>query len=162
MSNAVTIITGGPGTGKSTAQAVIVKAHSYFGREDARVQLAAPTGRAAKRLSETSGRQARTIHRLLEFNPPMAVTYGPTGAFESLYAVRNMAALGGLASPFGVFNKAELVSKHWNGLGLETSWKADLSGCAQGLALVDGPDGKELAVAIRGSAGQSSVWIYAP
>ena len=80
LSNAVTIITGGPGTGKSTAQAVIVKAHSYFGREDARVQLAAPTGRAAKRLSETSGRQARTIHRLLEFSP---------GEGGFLYSARN-------------------------------------------------------------------------
>jgi hypothetical protein len=99
--------------------------------------------------------------RLLEFNPPMAVTYGPSG-FDSLYAVRNMAALGGLASPFGVFNKGELLSKRWNGLGLETAWKADLSGCAQGLALVDLSGQKELAVAIRGSAGQSSVWIFAP
>ena len=100
--------------------------------------------------------------RLLEFNPPMAVSYGPSGAFDSLYAVRNMAALGGLASPFGVFNRAELVGKKWNGLGLETAWKADLSGCAQSLALVETGGRKELAVAVRGSAGQSSVWTYDP
>jgi hypothetical protein len=99
--------------------------------------------------------------RLLEFNPPMGVIYGPSG-FEELYAVRNMAALGGLASPFGVFNHAELVGKRWNGLGLETAWKADLSGCAQGLVVVENAGQKELAVAIRGSAGQSSVWIFAP
>ncbi len=99
--------------------------------------------------------------RLLEFNPPMAVTYGPSG-FDALYAVRNMAALAGLASPFGVFNKGELVSKRWNGLGLETAWKADLSGCAQGLAVVDRDGRKEIAVAVRGSAGQSSVWTFDP
>jgi hypothetical protein len=99
--------------------------------------------------------------RLLEFNPPMAATYGPSG-FDSLYAVRNMAALGGLASPFGIFNKGELVSKRWNGLGLETAWKADLYGCAQGLVLVDVGGQREIAVAVRGSAGQSSVWTFAP
>jgi exodeoxyribonuclease V alpha subunit len=69
LCNAVSVITGGPGTGKSTTQAVIVKAHSYFGRRDERIQLGAPTGRAAKRLSETSGRVARTIHRMLLFSP---------------------------------------------------------------------------------------------
>ena len=105
--------------------------------------------------------RVRWQDRLLEFNPPMAAAYGPSG-FEQLYAVRNMAALGGLASPFGVFNRAELVGKRWNGLGLETAWKADLSGCAQGLAVVEASGGKELAVAVRGSAGQSSVWIFAP
>ena len=105
--------------------------------------------------------RVRWQDRLLEFNPPMGVIYGPSG-FDSLYAVRNMAALGGLASPFGVFNRSELVSKRWNGLGLETVWKADLSGCAQGFAVVDVSGHKELAVAIRGSAGQSSVWTFAP
>jgi hypothetical protein len=97
--------------------------------------------------------------RLIEFNPPMAVTYGPTG-FQDLYAVRNMAALGGLASPFGLFNHAELTAKRWNGLGLESAWKADLSGCAQGLSIVEVSGRKEIAVGIRGSAGQSSVWTF--
>ncbi len=103
--------------------------------------------------------RVRWQDRLLEFNPPMVAAYKPAG-FESLYAVRNMAALGGLASPFGLFNHAELVSKRWNGLGLETAWKADLSGCAQGLALVETEGRRELAVAIRGAAGQSSVWVF--
>ena len=103
--------------------------------------------------------RVRWQNRLLEFNPPMIAAYGPSG-FDSVYAVRNMAALGGLASPFGLFNHAELVSKRWNGLGLETAWKADLPGCAQGLSLVETAGRKELAVAIRGSAGQSSVWIF--
>ena len=105
--------------------------------------------------------RVRWQDRLLEFNPPMVATYKPSG-FDSLYAVRNMAALGGLASPFGVFNHSELVSKHWNGLGLDTAWKADLTGCAQGLALVDVSGHKEIAVAVRGSAGQSSIWTFDP
>ena len=60
------IITGGPGTGKTTIiKALLVAA----GVEPHRVALAAPTGRAAKRLAEATGREARTIHRLLEFSP---------------------------------------------------------------------------------------------
>jgi exodeoxyribonuclease V alpha subunit len=60
----VTIITGGPGTGKTT----IVRALTALA--DARTwALAAPTGRASRRLAETTGRDAKTIHRLLEFNP---------------------------------------------------------------------------------------------
>jgi exodeoxyribonuclease V alpha subunit len=65
--NAVCIITGGPGTGKSTTQKVIVTAMGFVGKKA--IALSAPTGRAAKRLAETSGREARTIHRLLDFSP---------------------------------------------------------------------------------------------
>jgi exodeoxyribonuclease V alpha subunit len=60
------VITGGPGTGKTTLIRGIVE---ILGRKDQRVVLAAPTGRAAKRLAEATGLSARTIHRLLEFNP---------------------------------------------------------------------------------------------
>ena len=68
------------------------------------------------------------------------------------------AALGGLASPFGLFNHAELVRKHWNGLGLETDWKADLSGCAQGLAVVEtAPGVKELVVDGTDDLGQGDL-----
>ncbi len=62
-----TVLTGGPGTGKTTTTLAILRAFEAFG---ARVLLAAPTGRAAKRLSETTGREAKTIHRLLEYKPP--------------------------------------------------------------------------------------------
>jgi exodeoxyribonuclease V alpha subunit len=60
------IITGGPGTGKTTIVNSIIK---IMEKIDQRVLLASPTGRAAKRLSEVTGRVAKTIHRLLEFSP---------------------------------------------------------------------------------------------
>ncbi len=59
------VVTGGPGTGKTTIVRAIVEIFAAKGR---RVLLAAPTGRAAKRLSESTGRDAKTIHRLLEFD----------------------------------------------------------------------------------------------
>ena len=60
------VITGGPGTGKTTLVNGVIQLFTRAGR---RVLLCAPTGRAAKRLSETCGEEAKTIHRLLEFNP---------------------------------------------------------------------------------------------
>jgi exodeoxyribonuclease V alpha subunit len=60
------VITGGPGTGKTTLVRGIV---AILARKRQRVLLAAPTGRAAKRLSEATGAEASTLHRLLEFNP---------------------------------------------------------------------------------------------
>jgi len=62
----VLIITGSPGTGKSTILNYVLK---LFELENKKVKLAAPTGRAAKRLSETTHKEAKTIHRLLEYNP---------------------------------------------------------------------------------------------
>lgn len=62
------VITGGPGTGKTTTINTIIK---YFGLEGMDIFLAAPTGRAAKRMSETTGCEARTIHRMLELNGGM-------------------------------------------------------------------------------------------
>lgn len=61
------VLTGGPGTGKTTTTLAIIK---VFQKLNARVLLAAPTGRAAKRMAETTGLEAKTIHRLLEYKPP--------------------------------------------------------------------------------------------
>ncbi len=66
VANKVMVITGGPGTGKTTIINSILK---IFGRLGIDILLAAPTGRAAKRMTETTGHEARTIHRLLEFSP---------------------------------------------------------------------------------------------
>ncbi len=65
VENKVVVITGGPGTGKTTIINAIIK---IFSRLKLKIMLAAPTGRAAKRMSETTGYEARTIHRLLEFS----------------------------------------------------------------------------------------------
>ena len=62
----ILVITGGPGTGKTTIIRAVVDIFRKWGKE---VLLAAPTGRAAKRLLETTGQDARTIHRVLEFQP---------------------------------------------------------------------------------------------
>ena len=66
LSEQAMILTGGPGTGKTTTTVGMIR---LFEAEGRRIALTAPTGRAAKRLSETTGREAKTIHRLLEFSP---------------------------------------------------------------------------------------------
>ena len=63
--NGLLVITGGPGTGKTTTINTIIR---YFELEGLDIFLAAPTGRAAKRMSETTGFEARTVHRMLELN----------------------------------------------------------------------------------------------
>ena len=67
----VLVITGGPGVGKTTIVRGILE---IFAAKKLRVALCAPTGRAAKRLAETTGREAKTIHRLLEFDPASAAS----------------------------------------------------------------------------------------
>ncbi|MCO5182725.1 MAG: ATP-dependent RecD-like DNA helicase [Anaerolineae bacterium] len=66
VSNKVAILTGGPGTGKTTTLRTLLDLLDRTGRQ---VALASPTGRAAKRLAEATDRPAKTIHRLLEFQP---------------------------------------------------------------------------------------------
>lgn len=67
VSSKVMVLTGGPGTGKTTTTLGIISAYRSAG---CKVLLAAPTGRAAKRMSEATGMEAKTIHRLLEYKPP--------------------------------------------------------------------------------------------
>lgn len=64
--NRVLVVTGGPGTGKTTTTLGLIE---LFEELELKIILAAPTGRAAKRLSETTGREAKTIHRLLKYSP---------------------------------------------------------------------------------------------
>ncbi len=71
--NKVFVITGGPGTGKTTITRAVVQTLSELGLK---LKLAAPTGRAAKRLSEATGHPAQTLHRLLQFTPDGSFTFG--------------------------------------------------------------------------------------
>lgn len=73
VQNGIFILTGGPGTGKTTTINTIIR---FFEAEGMDVLLAAPTGRAAKRMSETTGMEARTVHRMLELtrNPESKVS----------------------------------------------------------------------------------------
>ena len=80
VKNGLLVITGGPGTGKTTTINAIIR---YFEMEDLDICLAAPTGRAAKRMTETTGYEAKTIHRLLE------LTGGPEQAQENVRFERN-------------------------------------------------------------------------
>jgi len=66
LSNKVSVLTGGPGVGKTTTLRAVLHLLEHYG---IRYCLAAPTGRAAKRMSEATGRHASTMHRLLEFSP---------------------------------------------------------------------------------------------
>ncbi len=76
LARGLLILTGGPGTGKTTTLNAII---SCFEKQGERVMIAAPTGRAAKRVSDLTGYEAKTIHRLLE------VQYGPTGLAKFLH-----------------------------------------------------------------------------
>jgi exodeoxyribonuclease V alpha subunit len=66
LDSKVMVLTGGPGTGKTTTTQGIIEAYKARGMK---IILAAPTGRAAKRMTEATGMEAKTIHRLLEYNP---------------------------------------------------------------------------------------------
>jgi exodeoxyribonuclease V alpha subunit len=72
LTQKVTVLTGGPGTGKTTAVRTAIRLLEAKGFSYA---LAAPTGRAAKRLAEATGREAKTIHRLLEFKPHQGMRF---------------------------------------------------------------------------------------
>ncbi len=72
IENNLLIITGGPGTGKTTTLRGII---DVFKEDDKKIMLAAPTGRAAKRMTEVIGMESKTIHRLLEYNPKEDLFY---------------------------------------------------------------------------------------
>lgn len=96
--------------------------------------------------------------RILQCHPRLEALYGEKG-FEALFVIKNIAALGGFAQPFGIFSSAEIYRKNFNGLGLDTAWKSALTGYATSLALA-GP--KDLAVAVVGTSGKSAIWVYDP
>ena len=80
VQNGILVLTGGPGTGKTTTINAMIR---FFEREGMDVYLAAPTGRAAKRMTEATGYEARTIHRMLE------LAYMPEGSDNRMQFGRN-------------------------------------------------------------------------
>lgn len=91
LQSKVTIITGGPGTGKTTLLKSLVAALGAAGIKPA---LAAPTGRAARRLAEACGREAKTIHRLLEYSPETGgFVRGPEFPLRANYVVVDEASM---------------------------------------------------------------------
>lgn len=83
VQHGVLVLTGGPGTGKTTIIKGIIKALEAAGCE---ILLAAPTGRAARRLAESTGREAKTIHRMLEYNPGEGLSSFARNEYEPLQA----------------------------------------------------------------------------
>lgn len=74
------VLTGGPGTGKTTTTLAIIE---VFKKTGAKIMLAAPTGRAAKRMAETCRMEAKTIHRLLEYKPPEGYSKNENNKLET-------------------------------------------------------------------------------
>ena len=79
VKNGVFLLSGGPGTGKTTTINMMIH---YFEEKGMDIFLAAPTGRAAKRMTEATGYEARTIHRLLELNGDLSETHDGKARFE--------------------------------------------------------------------------------
>jgi exodeoxyribonuclease V alpha subunit len=90
LSHAVSILTGGPGTGKTTCLKALITALEGLHK---RYALASPTGRAAKRLSEATGRQASTIHRLLEFSPAEGFKHNQEAPLEIDFLIVDEASM---------------------------------------------------------------------
>lgn len=90
LGRGLVVITGGPGTGKTTTLRAVVALHERLER---RVALAAPTGRAARRLAEVTGRPAKTVHRLLEYNPKLGFGRGRANPVEADLVVVDEASM---------------------------------------------------------------------
>ena len=82
VNSKVMVITGGPGTGKTTIIRAVLRLREEGGY---RVMLAAPTGRAAKRMTEATGHEAKTIHRLLEYSSGGGFADDSAGRANSLF-----------------------------------------------------------------------------
>ncbi|MBP3926126.1 MAG: AAA family ATPase [Clostridium sp.] len=94
VNNGLLIITGGPGTGKTTTINTIIR---YFELEEMEILLAAPTGRAAKRMAEATGYEAKTIHRLLELTgAPIMDSRGGSGAADGAGGAAGSSRLEGM------------------------------------------------------------------
>ena len=90
LSDKVSVLTGGPGTGKTTTLRMVINA---LDEEEFSYALASPTGRAAKRLSEATDREAMTIHRLLKWTPGEGFVHNEEAPLETDFVIIDEASM---------------------------------------------------------------------
>jgi exodeoxyribonuclease V alpha subunit len=100
------VLTGGPGTGKSYVTRAIVSAHESLKRK---VLLAAPTGKAARRLTEATGREAKTIHRLLEYLPDDTLLEAEPGDLPTTLSSFRRSSLKPLEADLVIVDEASMI-----------------------------------------------------
>lgn len=105
LGNGVTVITGGPGTGKTTTINALIR---FYLEDHAQILLAAPTGRAAKRMTEATGFEAKTIHRMLEYTgvPEKGNAPGDAAHYEGTWGGPGAAPYGGSGNAGGAGSTA--------------------------------------------------------
>lgn len=111
---------------------------------------------------QTSAR-IRWYEKPLMFYPRLILTE-PSGGLTGAYTVKNIAALGGLAGAWGMYNNSEVHRLRWTGASLEPEWRGDLGGYAADIALVsaDATHPTELLVAVVGGGGRTSILKFRP
>ena len=115
----------------------------------------------------TPGKYGQTTSRLKAkeetfYFSPRIIPEGVADSLAGVYTLRNIPRFFALASSFGIYDRSELHFLRFNGIGLESGWKADIGGYSAGLAEVPGSGGAadSLAVAVLGAEGWSSVWLF--
>ncbi|MFA5140826.1 MAG: VCBS repeat-containing protein [Elusimicrobiota bacterium] len=115
----------------------------------------------------TPGKYGQTTSRLkikeeTYYFTPRLIPEGTADSLSGVYTLRNIPRFFALASSFGIYDRAELHFLRFNGLGLESGWKADIGGYAAGLAELPGSGGAadSLVVAVTGAEGRSAVWLF--
>ncbi|MBI5625447.1 MAG: VCBS repeat-containing protein [Elusimicrobia bacterium] len=122
-----------------------------------RLDLKKGSWKSSEAFSQTPNR-ITWAERILQCRPPVFVRYDDQGT-PSLYAVRNIAKFGGLAHTFGLYSRAEIHRKLWNGMAFETAWKADVEGFSPAQVMTPGG---ELVVTVVATTGKSAVYGYEP
>ncbi len=133
----------------------------YTGSDRLRIDMPKGSWKSPDAYGQTPVR-FRWVDKPLQCHPSVAIRYQDR-KLSGIYVVKNLAKFGGLAQPFGLYGHGELHRKDWDGLALETTWKGDLSGYSTALAMVERPQTPtELAVAVVGTTGKSSLWVFDP
>lgn len=131
-------------------------------REVVRVQFKKGSFKTPEDYCQTPNRVRWSGDRLLQFRPRLPALYDEKG-FAGIFLVKNIAAFGGLAGPFGIFSRAQIERLNWNGVALAQAWNAPLGGYCAGISLVSSAaQAPQIAVLVVGTAGQSSLWAYEP